>query len=53
MSLTRASRGAVSVEYAVLVAAVGIVVAVALIAFGPSFVRYFEFVRAIVLVPAP
>ena len=52
MSLTRA-RGAASVEYTVLVSVVGIVVAVALVAFGPSFVRYFELVRALVLVPAP
>ena len=47
------ARGAVTVEYIVLVASVGIVVVVALVAFGPSFVRYFETTRAIALVPAP
>lgn len=48
-----ASRGAVSVEYIVLVATVGIAIAGALVALGPTFVRYFETTRAVALVPAP
>lgn len=51
--LLRRPRGAATVEYVVLVGAVGIVVAGALVAFGPSFVRYFETTRAVALVPAP
>lgn len=47
------ARGAVTTEYVVLVAAVGIVTVAALVAFGPSFVRYFETTRALTLVPAP
>ena len=53
MLLTPASRGAVTVEYVVLVAAVGIVIAGALVGLGPTFVRYFETTRAVALVPAP
>jgi hypothetical protein len=43
----------VTVEYIVLVASVGIVIAGALFAFGPSFVSYFETTRGVALVPAP
>lgn len=47
------ARGAVSVEYIVLVGAVAIALAVSLVAFGPSFVRHYEITRDLALVPAP
>jgi Flp pilus assembly pilin Flp len=47
------SRGAVTVEYVVLVGLIGIGLAASLVAFGPSFVRYFEITRDLALLPAP
>lgn len=47
------ARGAVSVEYIVLVGAVAIALAVSLVAFGPSFVRHYEITRDLALMPAP
>jgi Flp pilus assembly pilin Flp len=52
-SLVRDARGAVLVEYSVLVGAMAIAGALGLVAVGISLVRSFEFARALLLCPIP
>ncbi|HEY6555931.1 MAG TPA: hypothetical protein VI072_01605 [Polyangiaceae bacterium] len=46
-------RGAVSVEYLVLLATMGMVVAFAIVGFGPALVQSFSFTRALIISPTP
>lgn len=46
-------RGAVSVEYLVVLATVGMVVAFAIVGFGPALVQSFSFTRALIISPTP
>ncbi len=49
----RASRGAVTVEYTILVGAVGLGVAAALAGLGLALSNSFDFVRRFILYPYP
>lgn len=46
-------RGAVSVEYVVVLATTGMVVAFAIIGWGPALVQSFTFTRALIISPTP
>jgi hypothetical protein len=46
-------RGAVSLEYVIVLATTGMVVAFALVAWGPPLVQSFTFARALVISPVP
>ncbi len=46
-------RGAVSVEYVVVLATVGMAVAFAIVGFGPALVQSFSFTRALIISPTP
>jgi Flp pilus assembly pilin Flp len=47
------SRGAINVEYTVLVGTVGLASMLALVGLGVAILRSFEFVRSFVLYPYP
>ena len=53
MRLLRDRRGSVTTEYAALLSAVGIVVAVAVAAWGGPLVQSFSRTRTILVAPAP
>jgi hypothetical protein len=46
-------RGAVSLEYVVVLATTGMVVAFALLGWGPALVQSFTFTRALIISPTP
>jgi Flp pilus assembly pilin Flp len=49
----RETRGAAMTEYVVLIGAVGLAVAVCIVAIGPKLVRDFEASRAMIVAPTP
>lgn len=52
-SLAGDCRGAVAAEYIVLLATMGLVVALSILGMGPSLVRSFSFTRAVIVSPTP
>ena len=46
-------RGAVSVEYVVVLATMGMVMAFAIVGLGPALVQSFSFTRALIISPTP
>lgn len=51
--LARDARGAAMTEYVVLIGAVGLAVAVCIVAIGPKLVKDFEASRAMIVAPTP